>query len=498
MPLMPPSPPQSDADDTTGRPRKKQKNASRTERLAVRFDTLAGVSSEAWDAEGDRHKPAQRPEQDVTSDTPPRQSRSSRVRSCDACRIRKNKCDRGRPCANCTLRRARCTYENAGNDPFSGTRLQQNNADIARLCERVFMLAGRLGLSEGELDGLAATADMLDEDDAASVSSDSPPARRKRPLSELLRDRDASLRSETPAVKIHHALPPSSWTALPPKSPSPRTSPEHGRTATPRFAYTHVPAFAGHSSNVIFAPFPPSPHQVIHYVPYLAPSSSSLVSLSPHSLSPPQPTFLLRPTTEPHVLSVPVHAQPPTGFSHPAPLPGWSTTTSLASTASAQRACPVLLPPITIPPTLPSRPSASPCALRSTSEILTTPSTAASPCPAGDGFGSLPPPPRGGYHLPRPKRTAGAPGVGLSLERFASAAGVTTTGRVPSGGALCNVDALEGLSAALPPLRYPSIRAAASDLQKKALGKVDQDAARVKLPRLSQAVSAALMGSGES
>ncbi|GAA5820733.1 hypothetical protein JCM3770_005268 [Rhodotorula araucariae] len=467
MSSIPASPPQSDADDTA-RPLKKQKRTPLTERLAVRFDALAGVSSEALDAEGERHKPAQRLKQDVASDTPHRQPRSSRVRSCDACRIRKNK----------------------------------NKADIARLCERVFALARRLGLSERELDELAATADELDEDDSANGSSDSPTSRRQRPLSGLLRDRDTGLRSNTPPVNVQCASPPpsSSTAALPPNSPSPGMSSEHQGTALPHFAYAHVPAFAKYPSNIIFAPFPPSPYQVIHYVPYLAPSSSSLAS--PHSLSPPQPTFLLRPPTALTASPSLVDAQTPTGFTHPPPLPGWAATTSLASTTSAQRACPVLLPPITIPPTVPSRPtppSASPCALRSTSTIPTTPSTAASPCPVGGGFGALPAPPRGGYHLPRPKRTAGAPGVGLSLERFASAAGVTTTGRMPCAGALLrNVDALEGFSPALPPLRYPFISAAASDVQKKALGKVDQDAARVKLPRLSQAVSAAFAGGSES
>ncbi|GAA5903016.1 hypothetical protein JCM8208_000430 [Rhodotorula glutinis] len=475
-------------------------------RLADRFQTLARISSEVLGDKGDEGKTTQATKRRKVADQGdegPRQGwarggfvprQASNVRNCDGCRLRKTKCDRSRPCGNCRLRGKSCTYSDACVDPSLSMRLEKNAADTLRLKQHAFMLARRLGLSQGEFEDLSRIADQLVEDEAKRTMPEGMWLPCKRPLVEVLRRHDgarcvALSPRAAPTPPSPHGPPrppPSSSRPAPPPPPPSRyrgydvaaswlslqQAQEHeqasSRSASP-------PANLSKST----APAPPSPLKYGDSTPFTsvplehAPRLFGAAAARMTSTSS-TPSGLVT-SSSASTTSTNYPPQRPSGAAN------WSPPSLGAPVTPAQRASPALLPPLAIPAlayrsmhlsSAATSLSSAYSPLRTASTAWTTPASAAplsSSC-IGDGGAPILPPP---FRL-SPPRSAPSPssaalkGPGPRLAGFATVSAIagldSQGGRAPSssheGEGPCGDDRRSSMQ--LPPLRLPPMQHAES------------------------------------
>ncbi|BGP09896.1 hypothetical protein JCM10049v2_005772 [Rhodotorula toruloides] len=324
------------------------------------------------------------------TDEGPKQARKKRwtgVRNCDACRIRKSKCDRLRPCSNCAFRNVKCTYHEAF-DSFPMVAVEHNLADISRLCQNVFALARTLNMPADELDKLAVLADQLIEQERPrpyDVVGSTASSKKRRSLGEILRTNPqfAALDTDLAAKRQATAASSKSTPASTPRPDIPHPHAHIGRTdvAPPPRRPTSVPQMRQAGPPLVYHPMHHVAPQVFFYGPGAYPSAvppwaygyASRVpstALGLHAVYP-QSTGLYA-VAPPSSSRTPYPAHP---YAHPQP-PSAHALSRRPSTASSGRLSPAVLPPLAIP----GRPASQSITsnFSATAPSTATPSTAVS------------------------------------------------------------------------------------------------------------------------
>ncbi|BGP18314.1 hypothetical protein JCM10213_008487 [Rhodosporidiobolus nylandii] len=493
--VTPPSPPRSDgaSDDEQG-----DASAPAPARLADRFKHLGRASSTP-------EPPATTKDRPVETQ---KKKRSTRVMNCNACRERAVQSDSSlfKLCVGFllsseritqltsaftafagSLRGVPCEYADAGPGPTGLTPLERNRSDIARLRREVQTLAGRLGLSQQELDRYFRRAELLVEAGRERPSTTSAPslASRKRSFSsgesDSEHDGSGGDRRGPFGGKVRRFsmdVDEASRTAH--RGPSPHRFPSPSRPGSefrswaaaypsPYGAYyPHYPPVSRPIHSILYPAHghpadPRYPPVILPYPVYAAPPpplSRHWVASAPNERS-----------DLPRVSSAPL---PPVEDVKPAPspprplrLPGFSTSKartaspfcppSSSSTLAASFSAPAnagrSLPPIVIPPTPTRRafPGPTPATPSALSFPLTRPSHLATPAtsvPPSSAAAIAPPPPNLVYRLPTP-RTAAPPTPGGGFNSFDAFS--TSEALVRSAAAVLAGMPRSGL--ALPPLK---------------------------------------------
>ncbi|GAA5840946.1 hypothetical protein JCM3766R1_005409 [Sporobolomyces carnicolor] len=131
--------------------------------------------------------------------------RASHVRSCDQCRVSKQKCDRSLPCSTCIMRKIKCSWAQAGSVPteieyirskLNSQQLEVNRAEIVRLRKQANILARLLRLTPFELEAYEKRAKLeVDEElsDRAQQKT-SGPRGQTRTQNDVSGERDAPVK----------------------------------------------------------------------------------------------------------------------------------------------------------------------------------------------------------------------------------------------------------------------------------------------------------------
>ncbi|BGP01868.1 C6 transcription factor [Rhodotorula toruloides] len=298
------------------------------------------------------------------TDEGPKQARKKRwtgVRNCDACRIRKSKCDRLRPCSNCAFRNVKCTYDEAF-DSFPMVAVEHNLADVSRLCQNVFALARTLNMPSDELDKLAVLADQLIDQEhprPREVAGSTASSKKRRSLGEILRTNpqfaalDADLAAKRQATAVSSTSRPASTPR--PDLPNPQT--HNGRTdaAPPPRRLSSLPHMRQAGPPLVYHPMQHVAPQVFIYGPGAYPAAVSPWAYGYASRGIPATALGLRAVypqppglyaaAPPSSFRTPYPAHP---YGHPRP-PSAHALSRRASTPSSGRLSPAVLPPLAIP-----------------------------------------------------------------------------------------------------------------------------------------------------
>ncbi|GAA5826365.1 hypothetical protein JCM5353_004734 [Sporobolomyces roseus] len=174
--------------------------------------------------------------------------RSTGVRSCDQCRISKQKCDRNRPCASCAMRGLSCSWSHTGRHevPIARpTQIQANEAEIVRLRRQVATLSKVLRLTPQELETLAIEAKRLAEGGPSAVQ---PPHQKEKRFRSNNENNQEQIENGPPskAQKLVHGYKPTTHTTTVSNKFTTLTSPALVRPiarSLPPLLSTHRAAF---------------------------------------------------------------------------------------------------------------------------------------------------------------------------------------------------------------------------------------------------------------